>query len=115
MTLRGIDILLRGWQAIDIGVYAWLANPTLIVAVVALAMRKPLVACMLAALSSLLALSSFTAVGVAAGNGAVVPELSFLTGFYIWLATHFALFACSSAAAAARCPRGDPGLESNRD
>jgi len=90
-VLRGIDVLRRGWQASDAGVYAWFANPLFLAACAAgwRGLRGP--AFVLAGAACVLALTSFATRGVAAASGAAVPVFVFHAGFYLWLATHFAM------------------------
>lgn len=106
-TVRGIEVLVRGAQALDSGVFAWLANPAFLTAAALAWGRSWRSAAAIAALGSALALTSFGAEGFAERSGASVPEFTFAPGFYLWLATHFALFACC-------WPRMFPGRDTAR-
>jgi hypothetical protein len=92
--LRGIDLLSRGWEGLESGVYAWLANPFFLVAAVLCWLKFLRTAALLAGAGCMLALTSFGAAGAAARAGASVPDFAFQGGFYLWLAAHFALLVC---------------------
>jgi hypothetical protein len=96
-ALRGVEVLSRGWQAFDAGVYAWLANPLFVTAAVLCWQRLHRAAGVFAGIACVLAMTSFAAADVAARGGAPVPEFAFQGGFYVWLASHFALLLCSWA------------------
>ena len=68
------------------GVVAWFANPALWLALVLAWLKSRRAALAFAALSLVLALSSFSAAFVAASTGRSVPEFGFAAGFYVWLA-----------------------------
>jgi hypothetical protein len=92
--LRGIDLLSRGFEGFEAGIYAWLANPLFLGAAVACWLEFRRSAALLAGLGCLLALTSFGAAGAAARAGTSVPDFTFQSGFYLWLAAHFALLVC---------------------
>jgi hypothetical protein len=96
-TLRGIEVLSRGWQALDSGVYAWLANPLLLAAAIACWCGARRVGGTLAAAGCVLAVTSFAAARIAARAGTAIPEFTFAGGFYLWLASHFVLLVCCFA------------------
>ena len=100
--LRGIELLGRGWEGLDSGVYAWLANPLFLVAAVLCWFAHVRTAALLAGASCVLALTSFGAAGAAARAGTSVPDFTFQSGFYVWLAAHFALLVCCWARVLAR-------------
>jgi len=85
-TLRGWDVLLRGHSAWRQGVAAWFANPVLLAAIAASWWRRDAVATGLAAVALVLGVSSFWAAETVRGNGAAVPNFSYLSGLYVWLA-----------------------------
>lgn len=89
-TLTGLDVLRQGLGAWRYGVLAWFANPALLVAVIALLRRSPRLALGSGAAALVLAVSSFWSADIAALFGRRVPELSFASGFYLWMAAHLA-------------------------
>lgn len=93
-TLRGFDVLIRGWQAFDSGVYAWSANPLFLAAALLCAFRLHRTAGVVAGIGCVLALTSFGSAGIAASAGNRVPSFAFQSGFYLWLASQFALLVC---------------------
>ena len=91
----GFAILSRGWQGIDAGVYAWLANPLFLIALGVCWFRSYEVAGIVAGVGCVLALTSFAAAGIARDAGAAVPDLSLSAGFYLWLLAQLGLLASS--------------------
>lgn len=90
-TLRGFDVLTRGWQGFDFGVYAWSANPLFLFAALLCGLRFHALAGVVAGVGCVLALTSFAAAGIAESAGRAVPSFAFQSGFYLWLASQFAL------------------------
>ena len=95
-TLRGIDVLFRGWQGISSGVYAWLANPLFALAAVVCVARAWRTGLTVAGAACVAGLTSFAANALAARGGANVPEFMFVTGFYVWLTSLVALAVCAA-------------------
>lgn len=93
--LTGFDLLIDGWQGVERGVVAWLANPVFGAAVVLAACGRTRGACALFALSLLLALTSFAAEPILLAQSQAVPDFSFRGGFYVWLAALVAFLAWS--------------------
>ena len=93
---RGMDILRRGASAWRDGVVAWYANPLLFGALIAVALARYRIGLGIGLVASVLALSSFTAAGVAASAGRAVPPFGFAIGFHVWLLA----FVVADAAAA---------------
>lgn len=89
--IKGLELLLRGWQATGSGVLAWYANPLFVLAMALAAAGWYAVAGSLAGVALVLALTSFAAAAVARAAGAPVPQLYFEPGFYLWLFACFAL------------------------
>jgi hypothetical protein len=89
--LRGIDLLLRGWEALDSGVYAWLANPFFFVAGVLCVGGARRAAGAVGLLALVLAASSFRAATTLERAGTVAPDFTFASGFYVWLAAFVVL------------------------
>jgi len=94
-AFNGFAVLSRGWQGFDAGVYAWLANPLFLIALVLCWLRFYEFAGILAGVGSVLALTSFAAAGIARDAGAAVPDLSLSAGFYLWLLAQLGLLASS--------------------
>jgi hypothetical protein len=90
-VFRGSDLLLRGWQALDSGVYAWLANPLFILAAGLCAGGVPRLARAVVVLALLLAVTSFSAAAVLERAGTTVPDFTFASGLYVWLAAFVVL------------------------
>jgi len=84
-SVPGYEILLKGFEATDYGVFAWLANPLFWIAVVFAALRRYRAALAVAALSLFFALQSFAAAPLARRQGGPTLELVFEVGFFIWL------------------------------
>ncbi len=103
--LRGIDVLLQGWQAASHGLVAWYANPLLAAALLLAALGRIAGAAVLSGLALLLALSSFAIGPILALQMAHVPAVTLLPGFYAWLAAIIALLAWSTARAVRRNPK----------
>ena len=82
----GLDVLRQGASAWRDGVVAWYANPAFWLAVVFGWLKARRTALAFAALSLVLALSSFSAGFVATSTGRSVPDFGFAAGFYVWLA-----------------------------
>lgn len=101
-TLSGWDVLARGHAVWRQGVVAWLANPLLFVAAAASWRRRDAAATALAAVTILVGLSSFWAAQAARGAGAAVPEFSFLSGLYVWLAAQLGVLGSSLSGLALR-------------
>ena len=89
--IKGLELLLRGWQAAGSGVFAWYANPLFVLAMALAVAGWYAVAGSFASIALLLALTSFAAADVARAAGAPVPQLYFEPGFYLWLFASFAL------------------------
>jgi hypothetical protein len=92
-SLRGFEVFVRGWQAFDLGVFSWAANPLFLTAVALCAWRCHRVAGVLAGVGCVLALTSFGAARLAASTGTSLPPVMLQAGFYAWLASQFALLA----------------------
>jgi hypothetical protein len=90
-VFRGGDLLLRAWEALDSGVYAWLANPLLFVAVALCVGRARQMAGVVALLALVLAVSSFRAAAALERAGTTVPDFTFASGLYVWLAAFVVL------------------------
>lgn len=85
-AIRGSDLLLRGWEVLDSGVYAWLANPLFLVAAVLCIGGARRIARALVLLALVLAVTSFRAAAALERAGTVVPDFTFASGLYVWLA-----------------------------
>ena len=96
-VLRGNDVLLRGWETLDSGVYAWLANPLFFVAAVLCIAGARRVAPAVGLLALVLAVTSFTAGAALERAGTTVPDFRFAVGLYVWLGSYCALLLASSA------------------
>jgi hypothetical protein len=94
-ALSGFDVLKQGAGGWRDGVYAWYANPVLIVAFGCGWLARFRLAFGAAVLGALLALSSFGAESAAASAGRSVPAFGFGPGFHLWLMA----FALAMAAA----------------
>jgi hypothetical protein len=90
--LRGGDLLLRGWEALDSGVYAWLANPLFLIAGVLCFGGARRIARAMALLALVLAVSSLRAAAALERAGSAAPDFTFASGFYVWLAAFIVLF-----------------------
>jgi hypothetical protein len=90
-VLRGRDLLMRGWEVLDAGVYAWLANPLFLLAVVLCAAGARRVARAVVLLALVLAASSFRAGAALERTGTAVPDFTFASGLYVWLAAFVVL------------------------
>lgn len=90
-TYSGLDVLFEGWQGVRAGVFAWFANPLFIGAVLLALGDYRRTAGSLSGIGLVLALTSFAAVDLAAQNGVALPELGYLTGFYVWLGAQLVL------------------------
>jgi hypothetical protein len=91
--LSGLDVLGRGWRAVDAGVYAWLANPLFVVALVACWWRSYVLAGAVSGVGAVLALTSFAAAELARGTGVAVPDVTLAAGFYLWFAAQLGVCA----------------------
>ncbi len=89
--LNGLDLLRLGWRGAEVGVYAWYSNPLFLGALIAAVFRHPVGAGVASGAGLLLALTSFAASSLAENAGAAAPELSFGTGFYVWLSAQVGL------------------------
>jgi hypothetical protein len=89
--LRGSDLLLRGWEALDSGVYAWLANPLFLIAGILCMGGARRIARPVALLALVLAASSFRAATALERAGVAVPDFTFASGLYVWLAAFIVL------------------------
>jgi hypothetical protein len=85
-VLRGSDLLLRGWEALDSGVYAWLANPLFVIAVVLCVSGARRIARAVVLLALVIAVTSFRAAAALERAGTDVPDFTFASGLYVWLA-----------------------------
>lgn len=92
-TYSGLEMLLEGWRAMRSGVYAWLANPLFLVAVILAIAEYRRAAGIAAGIGSVLALTSFAAAAIARRDGLTVPDPTYLPGFYLWLGAQLALLA----------------------
>ena len=92
-SYSGYEVLTQGFAAVRFGVIAWFANPLLLIAVVSGFAGLYRVGAASAALAGGIALTSFAAETTARANGAPLPELSFGSGFFVWIAAIFAIFA----------------------
>jgi len=92
-ALSGLDVLVRGWRALDAGVYAWLANPLFMAAWVSCWRRRYVLAGTLSGVGAVLALTSFAAAGLARSVGSAVPDVTLAAGFYLWLAAQLGILA----------------------
>jgi len=90
-VLRGSEMLLRGWEVLDAGVYAWLANPLFLVAAVLCWTDARRIAVSVGSLALVLAVTSFGAAAALEGAGTTVPDFTFASGFYVWLAGYLVL------------------------
>jgi hypothetical protein len=90
-ALRGSDLLVRGWEALDSGVYAWLANPLFLIAGALCVGGARRVARAVALLALVLAASSFRAAAALERAGTEVPDFTFASGLYVWLAAFVVL------------------------
>ncbi|HEX7080953.1 MAG TPA: hypothetical protein VF329_08070 [Gammaproteobacteria bacterium] len=93
-TLDGLDVLVRGWQALPRGMPAWLANPLFAAALAAAALRRARVAAGASAAALLFALSTF-ATDVLLRGGQQAPDFMLRAGFYLWLAAVAVLCVCA--------------------
>jgi hypothetical protein len=89
-SLDGYEVLLRGWSAWRNGVFAWFANPLLLLAIVAAWRKRHRLAAVSVGLGVVLAATSLVAENTARYSGASIPDFSFLVGFYIWMGAHLA-------------------------
>jgi hypothetical protein len=85
-SVPGYEILLKGFEATEFGVFAWFANPLFWVAVVCAALRRHRAALLASGLSLFFALQSFAAAPLARRQGGPSLELAFELGFFVWLA-----------------------------
>jgi hypothetical protein len=95
-VLRGSDVLLRGWETLDSGVYAWLANPLFFLAAALCIYGARRIAGSVALLALVLAATSFGAGAALERAGTTVPDFTFASGFYVWLAGHVVLLLAST-------------------
>ena len=98
VPLTGWTLLLDGWRAAGAGVWAWFANPLFFCSIGLLLAGRYTAARVLAALTLLLGFSSLATGPLAARAGYSIPELSFGSGFWIWLSSLLALCAWTWAA-----------------
>lgn len=85
--VNGFELLVRGWEGVGRGLYAWLANPAFIAAfIVSLFPRHARTALVIAVVALALAVSSFFAAALLRWHGTSAPAISFEPGFYVWLA-----------------------------
>ena len=89
--LSGWTLLLDGWRAAGAGIWAWFANPLFFCSIGLLLAGRIRAARVLAALTLLLGLSSLATGPLAARAGYSFPELSFGSGFWLWLSSLLAL------------------------
>jgi hypothetical protein len=97
-VLYGYEVVLMGVLAGLIGVFAWFANPLMLVAVVLAAFGKRAVAMVLSVAAVGLALQSYALHGVPFSEASVSPENLNLVdrmglGFYLWMASLLAFAA----------------------
>jgi hypothetical protein len=90
-VLRGGELLLRGWEVLDSGVYAWLANPVFLVAGALCFGGARRIARAIALLALVLAVSSFRAAAALERAGTAVPDFTFASGLYVWIAAFVVL------------------------
>lgn len=89
-VFSGYDVLIQGWSAWRNGVFAWFANPLLVICVLAAWRNYGGFSLFCALCGAILAVSSFWSAEIAEAGGMAVPELSFRIGFYCWIAAHLA-------------------------
>jgi len=85
-AFSGFDVLRQGASGWRSGVFAWYANPLLVIALAASFGRYFRFALGAAVLATVLALSSYTAGAAAELAGRSVPPFHYAAGFYVWLA-----------------------------
>lgn len=107
-VLRGSDALLRGWEALDSGVYAWLANPLFFVGAALCIGGVRRIAPTVGLLALVLAVTSFGAAAALERAGTTVPDFTFASGLYFWLGSYVALLVASSAHLVLRHSPQDP-------
>ena len=90
-SFTGFEMLVDGWQGLSRGVYAWLANPLFILALVAALLARDVVACVLSAGAMLVGATSVFVESALRERMSSVPEIELRVGFYLWMVAFVAL------------------------
>jgi hypothetical protein len=90
-SLDGADLLLRGWRGASRAIVAWYANPLFFAALALAVLRRNRTCAALAVLAFAVALTSFALEPVLRLRMSSVPNITFLSGVYVWLCALFAL------------------------
>lgn len=98
MPLAGHRVFMIGIDALRAGMPGWLANPFLLVALIAGVLHRPGLASALSGVACVLTLSSFYAPTLARARGMPIDEVSYEIGFFLWLAASSLILATSTFA-----------------
>lgn len=90
-TYDGLEVLLRGWEGISRGVYAWIANPLFAAALVAASVKRDRAALTIAAIAVVIGATSFITDELLLRRMSGVPPIELRIGFYVWLGAMLAL------------------------
>jgi hypothetical protein len=106
-TYRGVRVLLDGWRAVRLGIPAWCANPTLLAAILLVALKYYRSAIAASGLSLILAASTGAVRWLAARNGTPLPDFEFEPGVLVWVGSTCTVLAgtCCAAWSSKRVPR----------
>lgn len=81
----GFELLLQGWEGMSRGVYAWLANPLFIVALVCALLARDGLGALFGGIAALLGASSFFVESALDARMSSVPEVELEIGFHLWM------------------------------
>ena len=90
-TYAGYEVLVRGWEGVSRGIYAWLANPLFIAAFVAALVKQHRAAAVLAACALVIGATTFLTEDLLRQRMSGVPPITLGSGFYLWLGAILAL------------------------
>jgi len=87
----GLEMLLDGWQGLERGVYAWLANPLFVAALVCALLARNVIAAGLSIAALVLGGTSIFVESALRERMTSVPEIELRVGFYLWMVALAAL------------------------
>jgi len=87
----GLELLLDGWQGLFRGVYAWLANPLFVAALVCAFLVRDVAAAALSASALLIGGTSVFVESALRARMTSVPEIELGVGFALWMVAFAAL------------------------
>lgn len=93
--LVGYRVFRIGIDAISAGMFGWLANPLMIVAMFLGLKQRLTAAVALSGLAVLFSLLSFYAPAIARAQGLPIEDVDFKAGFFLWLAACSLIFVTS--------------------